>query len=122
MNELIKHADFDVEILFKIYSEVVRRYDIPDIEMIRDLYDDRVQDRLTMFHYDVKPYELGAQPSFLIHNLRTYPESLLKNLSNQIGMKVVLETEEIQDVFDYFYICYKNDFDEIFHLPTREVW
>lgn len=122
MNQIIKHTDFDLDILFKIYSEVVRRYDVPDIEMIRDLYDDRVQDRLAMFHYDVKPYELGAHQSFLIHNLRKYPESLLKNLSDQIGMKVILETEEIQNTFNHYHICFKNDFGEYFHFPTREVW
>ncbi|PGQ88225.1 hypothetical protein [Priestia megaterium] len=125
MNELMTRDDyfsFDVQILFKTYSEVVRLWGMPTIERIRDLYDDCVKDRLNMFYYDMKPYELGSSNELLIHNLRKQPEDVLKQVSDLIGMKALLETEEFIEVFNYYQMFYIDDFDDYHNLPNREVW
>lgn len=113
---------FEVDIIFRTYSEVVRLWELPTVELVRDLYDDTVNNRLRDLYFELNPSEAGVQRYHPWSSLRLLSEDKINNLSELINMKVLLETRELIEVLDAYNIFYINDFEEYSNIPAKEVW
>lgn len=125
MRQLIetqRYFPFDVEIVFKVYTVVTKLWGMPTPELIMNIYDDTVQNRLRELYYGLYPDEIISLGQHPWRDLHSISQDKLQNLDELIEMKALLETSELLDVLAVFNMFYIDNYSEAFNLPIKEVW
>jgi hypothetical protein len=119
VNDLSTHVrtfDFNLEPIFKAYSDVACYWSLPAQEHIINQYEFFVDAKLKEYQFVTGKFK--ANP----WNTELWSEGDRYVIEQAIGMKVKLEQSELVEVFHTFHMMYVDNFGVFHNMPIKDVW
>lgn len=120
MSQVKTRDDIKLDEIYRAYDAAALFWKAPTLEQIMDNYDFDVQTKLRDLHERLSPHE--SQSIHPWQDLKLVSSPVLDNISQLIGQKALLETNELIMMLDRYNLFYIDAFGYCNHLPTMEVW
>jgi hypothetical protein len=107
---------FNLEPIFKSYNDVAVYLVSPNQEDVINAYDSTVKAKLKDLQYEIG--NLNDSP----WKASCLDEETRNTVDGILGMKTMLETRELIEVFHTFHMMYVDNYGCFHNMPTKDVW